>query len=340
MSTVVDASALSALEERLRQEVRECEARLRAEFATALASYRNALTEEETDTVSLNVAFGTNGESETPVTVIDNDTQVQAAQPVSCCSMLTSCCLPSSEQKDGYSAMRIAEQSSVEEGSQEGLRRTQLALIRSHSEGKVEFETRPLPVDMWGVAIMTLTRDLSDLMKCEHTREHLARCLYAMGCVFMNLFLQISILVWVNLYVVGQSIWSIQSHYAQFHHDVFDEGGNFLIDKWKTWEGPREELCSAVLTKRVFLAAILFLWTGRMLGEFKSCLSLFNDISAVPNMASGSLISDYIVYKEGKYEIVAMTSFARTTLYLLVLRQRRLSAFYSGESDAVGSPPP
>lgn len=183
----------------------------------------------------------------------------------------------------------------------------------------VEFDFKDLPCDIWGVAIMTLTRDVAELLNGNDFCAHLTRFTYAMICVALNLTLQLSILVWVNKYVVGGSVWTIQGNYAKFHQDVFDHQGQFKEQAWVDWDGPRDDLCGAVLTKTVFLGAILFLWIGRMLGEFKSIVRLSQDLYAIPRAPSGAAHSHSILERNGHHAIIALTGGMRTTLFCLVI---------------------
>jgi len=190
------------------------------------------------------------------------------------------------------------------------------------SEGQLDgldFDYKSLPLDMWGVAIMTLTVDMAEIMRGKHLLSHLTRFLYALGCVVMNLGLQTSILLWVSKYVVGESLWTIQGNYAAFHTDVFDKHGNFEQGKWINWEGPRDELCGAVLTKRVFLGCILFLWIGRMLGEFKATKRLYDDISSLPSVPADAYLHHTILPRNDQVEIIGMTCGTRFVLYVLVV---------------------
>jgi len=185
----------------------------------------------------------------------------------------------------------------------------------------VEFENRDLPLDMWGVAIMTLTRDFADIMQGGEGQlgAILTRFLYAMWCVALNFSLQVAILYWVDLYVVGESVYNIQGEYAKFHHDVFDKHGSFDLGKWEAWGGQRDTLCGAVLTKYVFLSVILFMWTGRMLGEFKTIIRLRKNISELPNAAVGATASFTVVPKDELFEVIALTGGTRFAVYVLVI---------------------
>lgn len=199
-----------------------------------------------------------------------------------------------------------------------GMYKSMEHMTPAHLEG-MEFDRKDLPCDMWGVAIMVLTRDLAEILNCVDVCSHLTRFIYAFGCVVLNLALQLSILAWVNMYVVGESVWTIQGNYAQFHREVFDKHGNFNSTAWEHWKGPRDDLCGAVLTKGVFLGVILFLWIGRMLGEFKTCVRLHGDMHALPNAPSGTTIQQLIVEREEEFHIIALTCSMRLLLFMLVI---------------------
>jgi len=130
----------------------------------------------------------------------------------------------------------------------------------------------------------------------------------------------------VNLYVVGESVWNIQGNYAQFHHDLFDTKGNFLSEKWADWKGPRDSLCGAVLTKSAFLSVILFLWSGRMMGELKTCRHIWNDLSALPAAPHKADHRQTVIERddmfatgEHGYAILATGGCVRFALYTLVI---------------------
>lgn len=183
----------------------------------------------------------------------------------------------------------------------------------------LEFEYKSLPKDMWGVAIMTLTRDTAELQNGHDISAHALRFTYAMSMVALNVALQLSILAWVYKYVVGESIFQIQDNYAKFHREVFDSAGRFKEKTWIEWDGPRDSLCSAVLTKKLFLGAVLFLWMGRMIGEFKSVVRLAQDLHALPSVPAGATLSDTILERNDQTEIIAMTRCSRFILYLVVI---------------------
>jgi len=199
-----------------------------------------------------------------------------------------------------------------------GTYRTLEAMTKDIEE--YEFDTKDIPADMWGVAIMTLTRDLGDIFSGSNCGKHLVRFLYSFFCAILNLALQLVLLWYVYRFVVGDSVWHIQGNYAQFHVQAFGKDQKFNQTAWRNLDtGLRDGLCSAVLTKPLFLGIILFLWVGRMMGEFKACNRLLWDVanlSAVPSEASSY---QCIVEREGNHQVIGMKCGTRFLIYTLVV---------------------
>lgn len=183
-----------------------------------------------------------------------------------------------------------------------------------------EFEIREIPCDMWGVAIMTLTRDLGDIVSGNHCGKHLVRFLYAFFCAIMNLTLQLVILWYVKKFVVGDSVWHIQGNYAQFHVTAFTKDKVFDPSAWRDLDPVlRDELCSAVITNPMFLGIILFLWVGRMMGEFKACNRLWTDLTNLATIPSAAYSHQCMVERDGNHQIIGVKCETRFLIYILVL---------------------
>lgn len=183
-----------------------------------------------------------------------------------------------------------------------------------------EFDTKAIPCDMWGVAIMTLTRDLGDILIGSHCGKHLVRFLYSFSCAILNLGLQLLLLWYVYKFVVGASVWQIQGSYAQFHVEVFDMNKKFNTTAWRDFDaGARDDLCSAVLNKPSFLGIVLFLWVGRMMGEFKTCVRLFENINALATVPSEAFSYQCVVEREGDHQIIGMKCGTRFCIHMLVV---------------------
>jgi len=114
-------------------------------------------------------------------------------------------------------------------------------------------------------------------------------------------------------------VWTIQGNYAAFHKHIFAKDGNFEQKSWVDWEGPRDELCGAVLTKEVFLGSVLFLWVGRMTGELKTCVRLFQAVSGLPGVPENASLSHTVLERNGQSHIIGMSCFTRLTLYSFVI---------------------
>lgn len=224
-------------------------------------------------------------------------------------------CLLASPQDDGGGPRLSPAEQLLEDGAYKSEEHMHLSQL----EG-LDFDFYPLPCDMWGVAIMVLSMDVAELSEGQNVNSHLTRFLYALGCVLLNLVMQLSILRWVYMYVVGDSVFGIQGNYAQFHRDVFSNTTNeFNTKAWVNWDGDHDSLCGAVLTKGVFLGVILFLWVGRMTGEWKSCIRLSGAITQLPTMPSGATLSKSIVRRNDENHIIAMTCGTRFMLFCLVI---------------------
>lgn len=185
-----------------------------------------------------------------------------------------------------------------------------------------DFEHKDLSQDMWGVAIMLLTRELAEIEAGGYMPSHIIRLVYGSLCVLLNLFLQLAVLRWVTIYIVGNSVWTIQGQYAKFHREVFDKSGEFMQEAWKNWNGPRDELCDAVINKRLFLGCILFLWIGRMLSEFKTCHRMYREIFNLPRAPRGTPFKNCVVHGRQfpqEVEIVAMNRGVLVAIACLVL---------------------
>jgi len=183
-----------------------------------------------------------------------------------------------------------------------------------------EFETKDIPCDMWGVAIMTLTRDLGDILIGSHCGKHLVRFLYSFSCSLLNLGLQLTLLFYVYKFVVGDSVFQIQGAYATYHVEVFGKDKQFNTTAWREFDSAaRDDLCSAVLTKPFFLGIVLFLWVGRMMGEFKTCVRLFENVNSLATVPSEAFSYQCVVEREGDHQIIGMKCGTRFLIHVLVV---------------------
>lgn len=165
--------------------------------------------------------------------------------------------------------------------------------------GGDERELEDLDVDMWGMTVMMITKDFSDIMlalrQCEAPGGFRCyRLLYGGLCQALNIGMQLVLLFYVNMYVVRPAVHNIQEDYEVYHAEVFDPDGTFREDLWHAWAGPWRDLCNSVMTKFSFTSAIMLLWSTRMLGEFRSAWRLWRRVMRAPSMPAGVLASDMV----------------------------------------------
>lgn len=184
---------------------------------------------------------------------------------------------------------------------------------------------------MWGVTIMIAVGDLPNVLTWSEKADFamLVRGMFGLCAVSVNLWLQITILYYVNMYIVGQAVHNTQKNYAQFHREVFDDDGSFDEEKWHEWHGPYMELCNMAVSKLGFTMAIVFIWTTRMLGEFRSVERLHRDVHSITSLHKlvGASVSDMVYeYKQTKndettteYHVVALSWSSRLVIYIFVL---------------------
>eukprot|EP00928_Gymnodinium_smaydae_P056732 TRINITY_DN40059_c0_g1_i1.p1 TRINITY_DN40059_c0_g1~~TRINITY_DN40059_c0_g1_i1.p1 ORF type:complete len:396 (-),score=25.61 TRINITY_DN40059_c0_g1_i1:202-1332(-) len=196
-----------------------------------------------------------------------------------------------------------------------------------------EFIYRGLPEDTWGVCILEIVTDFSELLSCNLSGAKFMRLSFICLAMAANLYLQLIILYNVDAFIVEQAVHDTQENYAQFHREIFSDDGSFLQDKWKAWKGPYMELCNLPVTNVAFSMAIIFLWTGTMLGEFRSVQRLFRDlqsINALPEGMPASHMVETITNDETceveEIRVRYLTSTARFLVYTLIILPKLLIA--------------
>jgi hypothetical protein len=84
------------------------------------------------------------------------------------------------------------------------------------------------------------------------------------------------------------------------------------------------ELCNMAVSKLGFTMAIVFIWTTRMLGEFRSVERLHRDMHAIANLPEDAEVKHMLHYAGGdpgqeEYHIIALSRCTRLFIYLLVI---------------------
>jgi hypothetical protein len=198
-------------------------------------------------------------------------------------------------------------------------------------EGPTETETsfRPVPQDMWGITLVEIVSDLADVTNLSLAKG--LRLFFSVVAMGINLWLQFCILYYVNQFIVGQAVHTTQSNYKQFRKEVFHEDGTFDSGAWKEWKGPYMELCNMAVSKVGFTFAIVFLWSGRMIGEVRTVERLHRDVHSIEKLPPTKKASDMVEEirndaGEDEYHIVHLATWTRVLIYVLVIIPKCLIA--------------
>jgi hypothetical protein len=194
---------------------------------------------------------------------------------------------------------------------------------RKAKEYEASKSLRPLPPDMWGVSMLVIIRDSVEISKCSFSAHSAIRTLFSLFGVCVNLWLQFTILWYVQQYIVDQAVHNAQVNYRKYHSEVFNLDASFNITAWKAWKGPYMDLCNMSVSMINFTFAVIFLWTATMIGEVRGIERLIRDILAIERTDGGKL--DTVEEKcndEGEISevhIVRISLIARVALIVLVI---------------------
>jgi len=198
------------------------------------------------------------------------------------------------------------------------------------SEAKVY---RNLQEDMWGVSILEVVTDFAEFFDGRFSLGRLMRSVFTATAMCVNLGLQFVILYYVNKFIVGQAVHETQTNYARYHREVFARNGTFMQEIWENWDGPLLKLCNMAVSKITFTFAIVFLWTGRMLGELRTILDLHHDVHHIKDLPANKAPSDMVfevmddsTQKVEEYHLVFLNCKARMCIYVLVIIPKFLIA--------------
>lgn len=177
---------------------------------------------------------------------------------------------------------------------------------------------------MWGVTILVTIKDLPLILTCQADIVSWMRGFFGVCGMAVNLWLQLTVLWYVEVFIVGQAVHDTQKDYAQYHREVFNKDGSFSPEKWHQWDGPYMALCNLAMSKMHFTVAIVFMWTARMLGEVRSIERLSRDIWAIPPLPNDAETADMLWEVkddagESEFRVIALSRLTRVSIYLLVI---------------------
>mmetsp|Transcript_16914 Transcript_16914/g.43784 ORF Transcript_16914/g.43784 Transcript_16914/m.43784 type:complete len:430 (+) Transcript_16914:90-1379(+) len=149
----------------------------------------------------------------------------------------------------------------------------------------------------------------------------------ALGIMAANLIFQGLILWYIWLFVVMPSVRNVQSLYANFRAENFDQNGNLSADAWEEYEG-KGEVCQITMSSRPFYFGILILWALLMLDELRKAQRVTMDILAIKPVTK---LTDQLCYaKDEGYEhggsclVVGLTPCMRWSVIFFVCVPRLL----------------
>lgn len=195
----------------------------------------------------------------------------------------------------------------------------------SHLEDDA-FTTRALQEDIWGVTLLTLVTDVAESSCGLASFSKVYRLLFCLVCLVINVWLQVTILYHVHIFIVQSAVHTTQENYHQFHAEVFNADGSFDEEAWQNWKGPYMELCNLSVSKMTFTIAVLFLWTCRMIGEFRSIERLHRDVYDLAALPEGISASDMVKEKINddtkqieELQIIYLNKTVRVLIYVTII---------------------
>mmetsp|Transcript_41531 Transcript_41531/g.104357 ORF Transcript_41531/g.104357 Transcript_41531/m.104357 type:complete len:452 (+) Transcript_41531:707-2062(+) len=194
-------------------------------------------------------------------------------------------------------------------------------------------EESDVPEDVYGVAIVTIAKDITELIMRLRIgaplKLSLIRIGVALAMMAVNLVLQFGLVHYTRFYIANSSVRLVQSHFKHFRAHVYDVTGEVNSAKWQQYPF-QDEICSIAMTERVFCYTILFLWTLTILNEVRTAQRIYTTVSSLPRctLASDMLAFQDCIQFEGRCCIVGLTRLARIALYLLVLLPKFAISFF------------
>lgn len=191
------------------------------------------------------------------------------------------------------------------------------------------FEYTQCPSDVWGVTMIIVLKDLADMWAGKARAVHIARFTFGVCALGANLVFQVTILMWVETYIVSVSVRNMQENYFEYHKSAFGSDGEFDPAKWDEFN-LRAELCATALSQFPFLFFISFLWGARMLMELRAVHRLIRILSDLPELPSEinpeEMVQERTVDGKEHYEIVCLNQFSKVSLYIFVIIPKMIIA--------------
>eukprot|EP00928_Gymnodinium_smaydae_P052624 TRINITY_DN3664_c0_g1_i1.p1 TRINITY_DN3664_c0_g1~~TRINITY_DN3664_c0_g1_i1.p1 ORF type:complete len:375 (+),score=73.94 TRINITY_DN3664_c0_g1_i1:150-1274(+) len=178
-----------------------------------------------------------------------------------------------------------------------------------------------IPEDAYGASILTIVKDFPVILGLNGpcTAEAVLGAIFAITCLAINLFLQMSLLFFVNDFVVTPSVRTVQAQFRDYRAQMYDEHQNFQHEVWLDMDSEEKaSLCQIGMTNPLFYYIVLFLWTLNPLGEFRTSQRLlFNIYYDIPPVNHANEMVEHNK-EEKKVYVKGLTRSCRWLLIIIV----------------------
>jgi len=192
-------------------------------------------------------------------------------------------------------------------------------------------------------AMAAIIKDTQRLMRpngTKHVSERISRISFAVFLLISLLGMQLYLLVNIKTFLTSPAVRSIRGTYSKYqeimyHGHVRDSGYGFVLGLGGP-DGPyfdpsqfskisfKGDLCIIPFSQPAYLAIILFVWSLSVIGELKSCLTLFRWIK---NVETHEIFDDNTIdhrQADGQeiHVIVGLPMYMKALLGILVVLPR------------------
>lgn len=180
--------------------------------------------------------------------------------------------------------------------------------------------------DAYGAALVAVCRTMTVISIKRKKGAPIINNIIRLGFAFlvfaMNCILQISILVYIERFVVETSVHDVQELYGRFQTEALDSHGALNRTAWSHYD-LKDQVCTITMTNPAFYYSILMLWALTNLHEMRE---IERFCRAVIYLKKCKDASDMLLFVDrnftGKCYVTGITTGVRITLLLAVLGPR------------------
>eukprot|EP00930_Biecheleria_cincta_P086488 TRINITY_DN75771_c0_g1_i1.p1 TRINITY_DN75771_c0_g1~~TRINITY_DN75771_c0_g1_i1.p1 ORF type:complete len:448 (-),score=62.41 TRINITY_DN75771_c0_g1_i1:459-1802(-) len=189
--------------------------------------------------------------------------------------------------------------------------------------------------DAWAAALVAIVEHTTEIgMKMQKKMAvslDIARMSASLLVILLNLLIQLSLLLFIQRYLVAPSVREVQLFYDDFLQEVFDDDHMFQQDAWENYDR-KDDICSIVMLNPSFYYSLLLIWLLTGLEEVRNVQRTLTNISYLPSCALNSDMLEHVETQDfalgGRCHIKALTAPVRACLIIFVCIPRGVIAFY------------